>query len=280
MISVISAEREDDEVRQDAEPATPDDTRRALLVRNRRTHTPIANGFVQNPDRSAPSREGPLATFVRNGDLRGLHAYLLVSAVTSSDARGEGWSTTLPLPVWARAFGTTSDAEPKSATTAASKILRRLEGRQLVERHRSGRPRNVRVTLLSADGSGKPYTRPNSHFFKLHNDYWLAGWHQRLDLPATAMLLVLLHEQSGCEIPTERMRKWYGFSPDTAERGVRTLRENGLLAVQQRFKTAPLAPAGITRVNQYFLLPPFGKAPEWLAHEQGVEPTHVKDPAK
>lgn len=252
----------------DAAPASAADTRLALLTRSRRLHTPIPNHFVQCPDKAAHERGGPLAAFVRNRDLRALQAYLLISAVTSSGASEDGWSTTLPLAVWARAFGATDNAETQSASSAASKILGRLQARRLISKQRGGASRGVRVTLLSADGSGQPYSRPTSHYFRLDHAYWLDGWHEQLSLPATAMLLVLLHERSGCELPTERMREWYGFSPDTAERGIRALRDAKLLAVRQQFKTAPLAPAGVTQVNRYHLLPPFGTTPTWAPARQ------------
>ncbi|OAH43495.1 hypothetical protein AYJ66_04355 [Dietzia cinnamea] len=245
----------------DDAPATSADTRLALLNRSHRQDTPLPNCFVQNPDRKLQDRTAPLATFIRNKDLRALQAYLLITAVTSSDAGGEGWSTTLPLTVWARAFGTTDTARPQAASTAASKILGRLQSRRLIMKQRSGTSRGVRVTLLSADGSGEAYRRPTSHFLKLPHAYWLDEWHQKLDLPATAMLLVFLHERPGCELPTEHMRRWYGFSPDTAERGIKILRDHKLLIVDQRLKKAPLAPTGITRVNRYFLRPPFGTPP-------------------
>ncbi|MFC9250623.1 hypothetical protein [Amycolatopsis thailandensis] len=244
-------------------PATEAETRAALLERSVRSFTPINKLFVQAP-RGSESRHGPLSWFVRGRDLRALQAYLLVIGVNSSGASEHGWSTTLPIKVWARAFGTTRHATDASAATAVSKVLTRLEKRKLIERGRRGRSREIRVGLLREDGTGEPYTRPGKangdRFLKLPHAFWTDGWHEKLDLPATAMLLVALHEKPGFELPTEFVPDWYGWSADTAERGFKTLRDLGLLQVFTRHKKAPLSPTGLTEVNQYYLLGPFAQA--------------------
>jgi hypothetical protein len=246
----------------DEPAATEDETRAALLAKSKRDFTPVLKLFVQAAPKS-PSRHGPLATFVRNRDLRGLRAHLLVLGITSSGDGRDGWSTTLPIPVWARAFDTTRDATAASAATGVSKALTRLEERRLIERERRGRERKIRVTLLREDGSGQPYTRPGKgntdRFLRLPHSFWLDGWHARLDLPATAMLLVALHEKPNFELPTERVPEWYGWSADTAERGLATLEHHGLLTRTTRLKKAPLSPTGQTKVNRYLLREPFAR---------------------
>ena len=188
----------------DEPAATEDETRAALLARSKRDFAPINKLFVQAA-RTSPCRHGPLAEFVRNRDLRGLRAYLLLLGITSSGDGQDGWSTTLPVGVWARAFDTTRGATPASAATAVSKVLTRLEQRRLIDRKRRGRERKIRVTLLREDGSGNAYTRPGKgntdRFFRLSHRFWLDGWYERLDLPATAMLLVALHEKHNFESP-------------------------------------------------------------------------------
>jgi hypothetical protein len=145
---------------------------------------------------------------VRNRDLRGLRAYLLLLGITSSGEGQDGWSTTLPVGVWVRAFDTTRAGTPASAATAVSKVLPRLERRRLIDRRRRERERKIRVTLLREDGSGNAYTRPGKgntdRFLRLSHRFWLNGWYERLDLPATAMLLVALHEKHNFELPAER----------------------------------------------------------------------------
>jgi hypothetical protein len=246
------------------------DTRRALLERSGRPGVPIRKVFVQTPRKLAADQTklaGPLSEFVRRGDLRGLHAYLMILAATSSGASADGWSTTLPIMVWARAFGTTASAERAAAATAVSKILHRLEGRRLIERRRSGRERRVRVTLLREDASGEPYTRPlgkslADRFLTLSHAFWLDGWHDKLKLPGLAMLLVALNETGTkkpvFQLPAEHTPKWYGWSADTTERGLAELRDHGLLNSVTRIRKEPLSASGYGRINDYYLLPPFG----------------------
>lgn len=263
MARTISLESDDAPVLGDEAPADEDETRSFLLDRSRRRAAPLSKSFIQNPDRSMKDRSGPLAEFVRNGDLRALRALLFLHAIISNGEGDNGWSTTLPLSVWARVFDTTKTASGRSSSTSATKILTRLVDRRLIERARSGRARNITVTLLRPDGSGDPYTRPDGKadkFINLSHKFWTEGWHEKLDMAATAMLLVALHEKPGFELATERVPDWYGWSADTAERGLKTLREEGLLHVQKRIKKAPLSPTGATEVNVYTLVGTF--APE------------------
>ena len=66
------------EAEGDEPPATEDETRAALLDRSKRDFAPVNKLFVQAAPGST-CRPGPLATFVHNRDLRGLHAYLLAA---------------------------------------------------------------------------------------------------------------------------------------------------------------------------------------------------------
>ena len=139
MTNPTPSDREGDEVAlSDEEPASEDETRAHLLVRAKRPFAPIYKGFVQNPDKKAASRGGPLAQFIRNGDLRGLRAFLFLHAIINSGG-DNGWSTTLPLAVWARVFDTTKAADRRSSSTAATKVITRLAARKLVTRERNGR---------------------------------------------------------------------------------------------------------------------------------------------
>jgi hypothetical protein len=52
---------------------------------------------------------------------------------------------------------------------------------------------------------------------------------------------------------------WYGWSADTAERGLATLEQAGLLTHTTRLKKAPLSPTGLTKVNRYLLHEPFSQ---------------------
>ncbi len=265
MPRTIPLESEDvPHVLADEAPANEEETRAFLLKRSKRTFAPIPKCFIQNPSSTLAERSGPLAEFVRNGDLRGLRALLFLHAIISSGNGAGGWSTTLPLAVWARVFDTTKTAIGRSSSTSATKVLTRLVDRALVKRTRSGRARTITVTLLRPDGSGDPYSRPEGKadkFIKLSNAFWTDGWHEELVMAATAMLLVALHEKPGFELPAERVPDWYGWSADTTERGLKTLREAGLLLVDKRIKKAPLSPTGATAVNIYTLAGSFAQQP-------------------
>lgn len=244
-------------------PATARDTRDYLILRAGRPFAPVPNVFVQTPSKSG-SKPGPLAEFVRNGDKRGLLAFLLLHTIISSGDRDDGWSSTLDLRLWARALGTVETAEAGSASSAATKILGRLVDRHLVTRRRSGRQRAVTITLLKGDGTNTPYTRPQGkspedRFLRLTTEFWNSDWDQNLTLPAIAMLLVALKEKPEFTLPTEHMPAWYGWSADTAERGFKELRDAGLLDVVQEQFTNPLSPTGLSTRNIYRLQPPFDR---------------------
>ena len=72
------------------------ETVETLLARSKRSFVPIDKSFVQLP-RGNEERNSVLARFIRNGDLRGLKAYLLIAASTSSSDENGEWYTTLPL---------------------------------------------------------------------------------------------------------------------------------------------------------------------------------------
>ena len=92
--------------------------------------------------------------------------------------------------------------------------------------------------------------------------FWLDGWCDRLKLPGLAMLLVALRETGTSKpsfiLPAEHVPKWYGWSADTAERGLDELIEHSLLLKVRRYRKEPLSASGVGRVNQYYPLAPFG----------------------
>ncbi|TFV52494.1 hypothetical protein [Blastococcus sp. TF02A-35] len=239
-------------------------TREFLLQRARRESTPIRQDFVQAP-RGGASRHGPLAAFVTGRDLRGLLAYLLAVGIISNGDRDDGWSTSLPIATWARALGLTRNATPASAATGVSKVFARLVDRKLIEKTRHGRERQIRVTLLREDGSGDPYVRPKgdtgNKFLQLPHAFWNEGWHEKLDLPATAMLLVALHAKPVFPMPTEHMPQWYGWSADTAERGLKTLQDVGLLTKSSRWVKDAVSPIGAKNLTEYRLTGSFERVP-------------------
>ncbi|MFG2076995.1 hypothetical protein [Nonomuraea maritima] len=243
--------------------ATPHETRLHYLARATRRAVPLRWGFVQKP-RGSETRSSVLATFARNGDHRGLLSYLFILALTSAE-NSDGWTTRLDPHVWARCFGTTSGTSTWAAALgSAAKVFDRLERRALIEVKRPGR-KEVAATLLKEDGSGEPYTRPGAGnkdgYLQLHHDFWTEELDARLKLPGLVMLLVLMTLPAWSSVPSERFPEWYGWSPDTAERGYRELRNLGLVEVRERHIKAPNAPMGYTLANTYKLADPFRHAP-------------------
>jgi hypothetical protein len=248
--------------------ATSQETIQALLRRaKRKTAVPIRRSFLQGGELRSP-RPGPLADFVRNRDDRGLELYLLAVAVASA----EPWNIDEPANLWARVLDldSTDGTASAGATSAVSKIWKRLEDRRLIARARV--KRRASVTLLREDGSGRPYEHPGKAieaYLQLPLVYWTApeAWYRTLDLAEKAVLLIALSRTDDFILPCEKAKTWYGISADTAERGLRGLGGRRLLTVREGYKTAALAPKGYTKDFHYTLGPPFGP--------RGVRSSHV-----
>lgn len=228
----------------------------AILTKSKRSFVPIDKSFIQLP-RGNEQRKSVLSQFVTNGDRRGLMAYLLISASASSPNEGNEWSTSLPLQTWARAFGCYKTAGTvASGKSAATRIFNRLQGRHLIKREKTGKGRKVKVCLLAQDGLGGEYQRPRKRFVRLSYDFWREKY-EDISLPAIAMLLVVLGEKQPCQLPAERMPEWYGWSADTAERGLRELRKLKIIECEIHKRKTPLSPTGYTMVNEYSVCRPF-----------------------
>ena len=127
----------------------------------------------------------------------------------------------------------------------------------MITSQRSGRFR--KVTLLKEDGLGEPYRHPGKegNYFKLSYDYWRGNFHNRMGLPAKAVLLIALSLKDEFLLPTRQGADWYGLSRDTMRKGLRTLRLLGILEVSEEPKKAPLAPLGFTMERRYTVKAPF-----------------------
>lgn len=114
---------------------------------------------------------------------------------------------------------------------------------------------------MNEGGNSADYTHPGKSkgdpYFKLPHTYWTDGWCKRLKLPAKAMLLVCLSMRPGFYLPLGKVPEWYGFSEDTAQRGMQQLVEEGLLTYKSVSKKAPLTPLGFTTERRYTLMAPF-----------------------
>ena len=137
-----------------------------------------------------------------------------------------------------------------------------LAQRNLIERGRRGRL--SKITLLSDDASGLPYQHPadlKQPYLALPYSFWRQGWHERLDLSATAVLLIGMTLRPGFILPQSHVQEWSGISAATLSKGIKALRNADLLAVKRDTEVAPLAPQGFRHVYHYTVLKPFDRRP-------------------
>lgn len=227
--------------------------RRLLRGRgSRRNFVPISRAFLQVPRPGGGA--GPLSAFVSSRRKRALDLYLLIHAIASSPP----YDVTLPARVWAQALGMPLS---NSSAVTISTSLSWLESLKLIETARVGNSR--RISLLADDGSGAPYRHPalveaqnRVGYFKLSFDYWLERWHTSLDLPAVAVLLIALSLPDKFTLPQRHAATWYDISRDTIQRGLKSLRDLGLLTYTPASKVAPSAPTGMTVDRIYSLTGP------------------------
>lgn len=235
----------------------PQKTIEALLDASGREHLPLAKSFVQSRDTAGKGRPGPLSRFVGHHHERALRQYLLLHSVAS----GGKYDAAYPSQVWAR--GLRLDGTQLSARNSISRTWAWLDRQRLVERSRAGR--DAKVTLLYDDGSGSPYVHPHDRtpqerYLRLPYAFWREQWDAKLDLAATAVLLILLHEKAGfVPLTAERMPDWYGISVSTFEKGVQALRRADLLERRRDEIDAPLSAIGKTFVYRYRLIGSFGR---------------------
>lgn len=243
-------------VPSDSGEATSSETIAAMLERSNRDFVPIRRSFVQSPARGGGA--GPLASFVSQRRNRTLDLYLLLHSVASSPPFDVDFASI----VWARALGI---HDQKGAAAAISRSWTWLESRSLISSRRQGRHRVI--TLLREDGSGEPYAHPgrSGNYLKLPYAYWTGNFHNRINLPAKAVLLIALSQRDQFVLPGDQAANWYGISKETARRGIRILRTHGLLEASTRTKKAPLSPAGITKERIYSLRRPFDPMPRGTA---------------
>lgn len=230
---------------------------------------PIRSSFVQR-GRVPNVEPGVLASLVRHRDLRALLLYLLILARAS----GPPWDVKRPAAVWARALNL--DPATDSGRAAVSKALRRLEGLRLIRRERENRL--AKIFILREDGSGEEYRHPGDPavregYLQLPFEFWTERWHERLDLPAIAMLLILLSLPKDARLPLDWVKPWYGVSRATAQRGLGQLRREGLLVSYWVQKPDPLSPEGYRFDLHHRLREPFAPPPRRADSDEGARPT-------
>lgn len=239
------------------------DARLALFKRVKRTFVPIRKTFVQG-ERGKECRHAPLKEFIVKRNRRALDAYLMTLASYADD----GQPTRLHSSAWARLIGIPESN--KSPGTAVTRTFEWLEARRLLTVDRARGSQYISVTLLREDGSGERYTRPKGaseaeRFLKLPHAFWDEGFDQKVDLPGLAMLLAVAREKPWKDFPAEKAPEWYGWSPDTTERGLQQILALGLVEREETFRPEPLSPLGYTRVHKYNLV-------DWMRPAPGQNP--------
>ncbi|NUU22095.1 MAG: hypothetical protein HOV68_11365 [Streptomycetaceae bacterium] len=222
----------------------------------------LRRSFVQileQPGRgSSPKKPGPLHKLMRSP--AALELFLLVHAVAIKPP----FDITERSETWARAAGLTF-ARGRSASEAVSRQWAVLKKHNLVSVERDGP--FARIVKLLEDGSNTPYSRPRGRadvlsdiYFQVPFAYWYDGWHERLGMPAKAVLLIAMSNRAK-EFPLpqgRRFQQWYGISPNSVTRGIDEL-------VQHEVLTATMSDPFITGETdtgrgvrlQYSLMPPF-----------------------
>ncbi|MDE8649324.1 hypothetical protein PXH69_30570 [Rhodococcus qingshengii] len=249
--------------------STPTSLLQAMIKLEARGFTPIRHSFVQKHSTtvSGPDRKAVLADLVTARRGRELNAYLalLMNHSQIEKNAAQPW----PAAVWARALSVS--ATDPLPVPAMSRIWARLEDHGLIDRSRVWK----RTLVRPRDESTKrPYTRPrpdtvpekekaHESYFILPSAYWTEHWHTKLDLPARALLLIMLHGTSSKDetyLPYEKAESWYGISAKTTQRGIDQLLKKKLLKVTRTERVvADFSATGHATRTYYALTGPFSR---------------------
>lgn len=223
-------------------PTRADAVDAALERSKRHRGVPLRNTFVQI-DRGP----GPLAELVRRGQHGALDLYLSLLLIGTSPKTNH--EVTQSARAWMRLIGSTENVA--SSSSKLSRLWSTLEGHKLIEKERHGRHLTVRP--LREDGTGREYSRPSSNFLRVPLEYWSERWYEKLTLPGKAMLLLSLTQRSRFRLTLARVPDWYGFSEDTAQRGMAELEKLGLISSTEHWEIAPLSPTGYRHIATWTL---------------------------
>ncbi len=207
---------------------------------------PVRRAMIRRLDEDAVPT---LAQLLRGGRGGTVRLKLLLSMLWI--AGNPPHDTTFPSRAWAELLGL-PDAEVNGARRVADAI-RWLEAHALVEvEHRPGAP--ARVFLLDESGSEERYEIPGTveadkktgkigegdWYVNLEPGFWTSGWLATLSAVAIAALLVL---EDLAEIKDKRSALWlsgkrrtdrYGLSEDSWIRGIKELKEHGIITVERQ----------------------------------------------
>lgn len=248
-------------VEGNSEGSSPEETRRALTKLAGRGYSQLRHILVQLPDKDKP-RSSTLARMVTERRHRELLLYLLLVSCWSwlSDR-----DDPLTAGVWTRAL--TAQGSLTWSASTLSRSWKHLEDLGLIE-HRERKERLVRVTPRREDAQ-ESYTPPGERtdrwntYFILPDSFWLDEWFAKLSLPGLAVLLLVAKETSyreECWFTYNRTNDWYGLKPRTVQKGVKDLRDAGLLLTREETVSAPLSAIGKTTQVYYSLSNEFSHA--------------------
>lgn len=239
--------------------STPHDTRSDFLRVSGSGYLVIRQHFVQFD--SSRARPGALSTIVSDRKHRALVLYLLLLTVWPYLRSRKPFSSA----VWIRAL--TSKDGPQWNRSELSKAWTQLVTLGLVEREREGRLSRIHPMREDANGlyvppSGAKKTWSEA-YFTIPGEFWSDEWFAKLNLAELAVLLIVAKETTTSDemyVTEERVRDWYGISPNTLRKGVRGLEQKGLLKRRPERRKAPLTPLGYTIRWWYSLTGPFSSA--------------------
>lgn len=162
-------------------------------------------------------------------------------------ASGHPHDVTHPAYSWARLLGL--DDPDGNGKRRVLDAIDWLEANAFIQQHPNrGRPSTIR--LLSDTGTGEPYSKPSPAsggrptYRRLNADWWCNGWLATLSGRAIVVALAFL-DASGAKtgdpawITPSRTRTRYGMSNDTRQKGLRELRDWGLIATHRTRNREP-----------------------------------------
>ncbi|MFF1900408.1 hypothetical protein [Streptomyces sp. NPDC058206] len=237
-----------------------------LLRRSQRRYEefPIRQEFVRTRFRTEYGEPtfgpGPLSKLLRAP--LALELLLLVYAVTT----GGDFGVTERSQLWARAAGIYMRPD-KGASVAVSRQWQHLEKLGLIDRVQHRRYKRIvkrRESGGRIGGLATPYTVPsgaaNDVYFRVPFAYWREGLHEKLGMPAKAVLLAAMSRRKETfTLPQDtRGALTLGLNRHTMARGIGELLDLQLLVKSGTDEVEnALTPRGFQWVHTYQLAPPF-----------------------
>lgn len=259
-VTFTADDHEYDVFPEDAQPATPAETRDAYLRRTGGQYAKLRWSFVQ-VHRTATTNSQPstLKEFARNHRAAVLYLALLTNWPWLNRE-----DDPLPADAWIRFL--TCDAQKGAAPLtwtpqSLSHAWGTLQDLNLIERPRKGRL--IAVRPMREDGAGVTYKAPQGTgdpYFTLPHEFWTEQLHGTLSWPALAVLLILLKETNNtkvAELPIARAQRFYGIGRTSAEKGLLELQSRGLLLSRERMVKDADAPKGRRRASLHTLVGAF-----------------------